>query len=408
MKPRTRLHCAARKARSTLQVGRTPACWTRLVEARTRRVERASRLCTWVESTPRPPRLQPQPLFGSCLKDLTQPEHTADEPGEIRNTRPPGEAGMLPKARIRTRGVRHHPAERLNAGRIPMGARPAAPRSPEAERDPALEVPRPLPAHRRLAAASLERRAGTDLLKRLAGALQGAGKATARPRRDLLGQAAGGGSSGQRRSLPLKSDEWPAVLGKRLQSALARSATRLSRSGPQSKKTLAGFTVEQALLPSWEAVLNGPPAPPELLARLAGMSQAEALASPDSHRSGGAPRRRSARGSQRAMLPDEKPAPEQPDAGFQPEPGMVDAPAAAQIRRSEFTPLAPPGATGSLPPLAAPQKPYDPTLPVAAATLRYGAQREAAETAPEDLSDLATKIKRILDEEARRQGIHVP
>jgi hypothetical protein len=47
-----------------------------------------------------------------------------------------------------------------------------------------------------------------------------------------------------------------------------------------------------------------------------------------------------------------------------------------------------------------------PGLPVAAATARQGARAEAA-IAEDDLSVLAARIKRILDEEARRHGIDV-
>jgi hypothetical protein len=59
-----------------------------------------------------------------------------------------------------------------------------------------------------------------------------------------------------------------------------------------------------------------------------------------------------------------------------------------------------------LPRLIPPQAMGMPILPVAAATARQGARAEAA-IAEDDLSVLASRIKRILNEEARRHGIDV-
>jgi len=69
----------------------------------------------------------------------------------------------------------------------------------------------------------------------------------------------------------------------------------------------------------------------------------------------------------------------------------------------------PPRAAPSMPPrLSSQERDVDvPSSRIAAATARYGAQKEAATEVEDDLSALATKIKRILDEEARRYGIDV-
>jgi hypothetical protein len=45
--------------------------------------------------------------------------------------------------------------------------------------------------------------------------------------------------------------------------------------------------------------------------------------------------------------------------------------------------------------------------PVAAAIARQGARQEEATAGDDDLSVLAARIKRVLDEEARRHGIDV-
>lgn len=69
--------------------------------------------------------------------------------------------------------------------------------------------------------------------------------------------------------------------------------------------------------------------------------------------------------------------------------------------------IAPPAVAPSLPPLLLPQTVSEPPLTVGTATVRQEARQEAVAVAEKDLSVLATKIKRILDEEARRYGIDV-
>ncbi len=69
--------------------------------------------------------------------------------------------------------------------------------------------------------------------------------------------------------------------------------------------------------------------------------------------------------------------------------------------------IAPPAVASALPALRPPQQAYEPVTPVAASTARHGAQQEESKTPPAELDELAVKIKRILDEEARRYGIDV-
>lgn len=68
-------------------------------------------------------------------------------------------------------------------------------------------------------------------------------------------------------------------------------------------------------------------------------------------------------------------------------------------------PLAP--APPSLPPLAPAQQREALAFPAGAITMLQGARQENALTEPEDLGALAEKIRRILEEEARRHGIDV-
>jgi hypothetical protein len=67
--------------------------------------------------------------------------------------------------------------------------------------------------------------------------------------------------------------------------------------------------------------------------------------------------------------------------------------------------IAPPAVATSLPPLVSPQVADKPPSP--AAILLGAARNEEAAATEDDLSALAAKIKRILDEEARRHGIDV-
>ena len=73
----------------------------------------------------------------------------------------------------------------------------------------------------------------------------------------------------------------------------------------------------------------------------------------------------------------------------------------------QFPQVAPPSMTRSLPPLIPPSSTLAPIPPITATLVHDGIHREAIATTEEDLNLLASKIKRILDEEARRYGIDV-
>jgi hypothetical protein len=75
-------------------------------------------------------------------------------------------------------------------------------------------------------------------------------------------------------------------------------------------------------------------------------------------------------------------------------------PANEQPRR-----VMPPVVVPQLPPLTTPHEVDIPPLPIAAATVKLGARAEMV--IEDDLDMLAARIKRILDDEARRHGIDV-
>ena len=69
--------------------------------------------------------------------------------------------------------------------------------------------------------------------------------------------------------------------------------------------------------------------------------------------------------------------------------------------------FAPPQLAPTLPPLHPVQRNEASLIPAAAFTAERSARREAEETAPDDLEELARKLRWILEEEARRHGIDV-
>ncbi|HAA33616.1 MAG TPA: hypothetical protein DCE56_45175 [Cyanobacteria bacterium UBA8553] len=71
------------------------------------------------------------------------------------------------------------------------------------------------------------------------------------------------------------------------------------------------------------------------------------------------------------------------------------------------TQIAPTVGISSLPPMLPPQRVHLPIPPVASAIIQQEVKQEETETTEDDLNVLAAKIKRILDEEARRYGIDV-
>ena len=182
------------------------------------------------------------------------------------------------------------------------------------------------------------------------------------------------------------------------------------------------FGQEQDLLSQqWDTLIDGPTAPLELLlssARLAERAQAPVGAGGrDSEVIGVAP-------EQGAMMNDERDQlrhggetahwngdPLQQGDGrrmSQMFDGGDDG-AQGQARQSmehEYgRQILPPTLVSLLPPLTTPQGVSVPPLPVATATVRLGSRMEA--TSEEDLDVLAARIKRILDDEARRHGIDV-
>jgi hypothetical protein len=69
--------------------------------------------------------------------------------------------------------------------------------------------------------------------------------------------------------------------------------------------------------------------------------------------------------------------------------------------------FAPPQIAPTLPSLRPVQWPSVELIPAAAFTAERSARREEVEAGPDDLDELSRKLRRILEEEARRHGIEV-
>jgi hypothetical protein len=202
----------------------------------------------------------------------------------------------------------------------------------------------------------------------------------------------------------------------------------------------------EPLAPAWSTRLDGPTAPLELLVWLAGgrdqgvvaerraahpavrsqMAEAEGQAGRGEGAAPLAPQGDGVRGPVPASPDRPSPSAGRPSPGLAkedrsfpsraadvfallreaaPEPaaGIALPDQGAPLATAEF---APPAMAERLPPLTSPPGEGAPGLPVAAAMAWAGAQAKAA-ASEDDLDELAAKIKRILDEEARRYGIDV-
>jgi hypothetical protein len=179
---------------------------------------------------------------------------------------------------------------------------------------------------------------------------------------------------------------------------------------------------DSVLSKQWSARIAGPIAPRDLLVRLIRPAQVGSFSRTvfgsepgELARSFGRPvpeerterRRRSLSVPLDRVVPASRPAVEPrvvprpggrvPSSLAVPQPEEIPAPA---------EPIAPPAAASSLPALVPAQKVREAAFPLAGIMAQLGSRGEAA-AKEDDLDLLAAKLKRILDEQARRHGIDV-
>ncbi|MFN8496338.1 MAG: hypothetical protein U0641_00665 [Anaerolineae bacterium] len=171
---------------------------------------------------------------------------------------------------------------------------------------------------------------------------------------------------------------------------------------------------------AWSARLDGPTAPLSLLTRSASLGPAPASSETPPPRAAGTVPSAPKDGASPAPPPGAPAARAAPDTPFANEGGATFAPSLwglldYRVAADAAMPPSPDAETTVrvVNPTLAPRLPFlmpsEPggpgDLPLAAAVARAGARAEAA--GEEDLEELAAKLKRILNEEARRHGIGV-
>ncbi|MFN8475296.1 MAG: hypothetical protein U0822_24145 [Anaerolineae bacterium] len=389
-----------------LRAAQAMAAYGRQMAQRTAWIACLGRGSRWLEPllAPHHP-LRPGPLLGTTLSVLTA---EVDQPAEARpeQTRRPV---RLPERRDEAARGRLSPAG--EAAEVPVASHPE-PRRGVSGLPGRWQADLQSPPGAARAVADLPRQAPSALLASFAGA---APNVVARrvPRPGPLGELA-------------------ARMGRGWQAPVVERVKRVAAGGESRPVSRPSASLPAPIAAAWSTRLSGPTAPLSLLKRAANLAPASlrderAPARPN----GTAAASPSAAPQVAAQLPSVVPqaaAPSSPappareswDAPLVTEEGvpfapslwgMLDYPIAASA-----TALPPPDQETTVRvvnPTLAPRLPFlmpsepggPPDLPIAAATARQGAMAEAA--AEEDLEALAVKLKRILNEEARRHGIGV-
>lgn len=409
-----------RPARRALAAGKAPYCLQRAFRRDRQLTRKLSAACTWVEKPLPRLKLLPDSLFGTCLEEVLQatPRKERQEevplPGETRFPTHP-ETVSAP-----------HP------GKVPPGfvVHPSAPpRSPvtgEQLRFPFTRLPATVPLTHPV-------RASLELLTRHASGPWSVSRLSTWPK--SMQRSIFFGKHSERNS-PRRMGSRPLPEGRTYSGWLAHLSQRLSRYLATSGRSHARRSVEPwsaDLVPGWiaraaSAGLAGPLAPLELLLRL--LDEPGAIHKQSPARNNGL--EGAAEASPRPLLQGQAertasgaPAWDAPfssaprgaapspvlnpptgaQQGFYPQSGSLPLPAAGQPNFRP--PLAPPLTSEHAPTLLPPQGVFDAPTPFAAATARQAAKDDENRLVEEELDILASKIKRILDTEARLYGIQV-
>lgn len=384
--------------------GRMPAFWKRSMEGSGRRLGDLARLAMWVERMEEVrPRLSVEPIFGVALAELTSISgelHTELPPGGKRRAdRQPGKAQVASQRRARKaeavasamsreRGVEAvAPAARGSIGpRIPLGHRTHVARG---------------------------------LLRRLAGEsvdLAGSAAASLDDAKSLHGRS-GAPVRFLRPAIPRRSARrrWQERKLERIRRTLAGPPERRLREAETA--TASPSQHRSKLVPSdpWKTPLRGPTVPFEVL----GVAASPVRTGPAGARSGPEGPSPSGDDTLTAVTPASPGSFDRPWTGLpEMKPGSREWSEDPAVRAPTMPPAsaAPPDQErGSAAPPPAAIKPTEPaslTLPgpdrpvIVRPAKAVKGGREAAQR-EDDMERLAGRMKRILDEEARRHGIDV-
>jgi hypothetical protein len=421
--------------------GRSPACWQRQINRSASKQVALARACHWVDEVARgpSPRLQTDPLLGSCLAELVAAAPPPAEPGPVERPRSPQTSG----AAVENSG---HPARK----------RPLPSPPPARQMGPPLL--RPAQAHPDLLRRWAEPTAVThsptrpNLPRRRAESTAVTHPHSHPPTGRRPTPSANAATAQLTASpTPLGSEQsaqaWADHLIGRTRKQMALAETTVF--SPASKSNIRQTSDERPeeastnLEEQWQRSLSGKPAPPALLTRLqTGQTlAANGSAQPKPARAPGAAPPSQGQETAAAASPSKTAAPGPILPDLWPPAPQPGGPAEAMTARGRdgkrpFSPIdslpqtavvesapphpddandgwftaprfSPPQTTEILPRLRPLPRPgLTSQFPIAAATAQSSAHREADIT-PEELSDLARKLKQILDEESRRHGIDV-
>ncbi len=405
--------------RSTLAAGRAPICWQRNLARKAARLENLRRMCAWVRPLAATrPALRDKPLFGHCLAQLTE-----------QAARPPDAKSETP--RPRPRPFSHDDSGDRDRNVVRADGRPGAPTNGSAGRPPELLAEKRTPRRAPLP-PDLNRRAAPALLERLSGSSDKPSAISHQPSAiNKAPRPKPGVSSGAPRA-PVSIRHWQqGLVGQRAVAMTSREGDRVSvRHWQQTlvgrlKRVLRrdGDDGVESLADVWTTRLTGQTAPGDWLVRLARMPVADGGASERTLQPQSTPQQSPGTRSADRTVSDvarvghgqatpttavERDATHGLTAGGETVQTPLLAAGGAGDTEGRLRPsarIAPPAVAPVLPELL-PGVVGEPVPAVAAAIVRHGARRESA-ASEDDLGVLASRIKRILDEEARRHGIDV-
>jgi hypothetical protein len=414
------LPVCARPAKRVLPGGLAPACVQRAMQKQSKPLSEWFESCAWVAEPAPHPHLLPDPLFGSCLEEVLQKSSRgAQQESETAGSRSVEHPSFTENG--------SHLSSSNSTGRD-AGHKPTTVPQPKLGRPP-----RPSRSAQSASAPFTHpTQAGLELLTRRAGGYQIVSRLSARQKKSgrpafpTTSSPRGNPSNQAVFTFPDSNERltWLAPLSRRL--------GRRFQQVPLSQKP-TGDVGANGIIPDWithaiSVEPAGPYAPLSLLLHLIGeggslpedhplrnsrpdrqleMTQTQLLRSQAERTASGVPAWEAPFSS---MPRGDAPAPvTQPPTGakqgFYPQSGSIPLPAAGQPYFRP--PLAPPLATEIPPTLLPPQEVFDAPTPFASAETRQSAKRDEARLDEQDLDVLASKIRRILNDEARRHGIQV-
>jgi len=411
-------------AKRALAAAKAPSCLQKILDHYRKPTKRLVADCAWTEQLMKQPRLITEPPFGSCLAEVLKASTITQREDNLtgeKTIEPPLYPESLESSKKSNLGTRRFPSSKGVPHSIKM-PNPRQGKSPHRTHSP-RSGPQLFDHPARVSLEFLEKRAGGDPVASRIFHQQGTGRYTFSTDRK---------PSGFRKRVVLGDfNDWATRLAYRLRRRIEqsnRASGNLMYAHPESLNIhLTNFS------PGWVARSlavdpTGPSIPEDFLWHLVATDLNPMKFVPlkdqpsvlDRKASSSAllnnPAERSASGIPAWDAPfsttpkGEAPAPvsQQPTGakqGFYPQLGSLTLPAAGQPNFRP--PLAPPLASEHNPTLLPPQEVFDAPTPIATALAQQAAKSDETLLLEEDLDDLADKIKRILDDEARRHGIQV-